>query len=156
MTLAARAVLCLDYLEEEKKINCNNNNNKLKRNLFHTQITSSLRDEKCLPKEDHIWVFKALFKQSTIKDKAELDMSKANKLWWYPTQSSLKVYQRPTVNMYFTRCLLLWMPRKLWKVRLHCPHDDYVKHPLTSAVMYPHIRQVLDLDGYYSLVVTVS
>ena len=107
--------------------------------------------KKSLPKEDHIWVSKALFKQSTMKDKAELDMSKINKLWWYPPQPSLRVHQRPTVNTYFTRRLLLWMPRKLWQVLLLCPHDDCVKHPLTSAGLYPHVRQVLDLDGFYSL-----
>ena len=48
--------------------------------------------------------------------------------------------------------LLLRMPRKLWQVRLHCPNDDCVKHPLTSAGLRPHVRQVLDLDGYYSLI----
>ena len=105
-----------------------------------------------LPKEDHIWVSKALFKQSTIKDKAALDMSKLNKLWWYPPQPLLRVHQRPTVNVYFTRCLLLWMPRKLSQMRLHCPRNDFDTHLLTSAGLYPHVRQVLDLDGYYSLV----
>ena len=108
--------------------------------------------KKSLPKEDHIWVSKAIFKQSSSKDKAELDMSKVNKFWWYPPQPSLRVHQRPTVNAYFTRRLLLRMPRKLWQVRLLCPHDDCVKHPLTSAGLYQHVRQVLDLDGYYSLV----
>ena len=78
-------------------------------------------------------------------------MSKINKLWWYPHQPSLRMHQRPTVNSYFTWRLLLWMPRKLWQVRLHCPHDDRVKYPLTSAGLYPHVRQVLDLDGFYSL-----
>ena len=108
--------------------------------------------KKSLPKEDHIWVSKALFKQSTIKDKAALDVSKLNKLWWYRPQPSLRVHQRPTVNMYFTRCLLLWMPRKLSQMRLHCPRNDFDTHLLTSAGLYPHVRQVLDLDGYYSLV----
>ena len=37
-------------------------------------------------------------------------------------------------------------------MRLHCPRNDCDKHPLTSAGLYPHVRQVLDLDGYYSLV----
>ena len=69
-------------------------------------------------------------------------MSKVNKFWWYPPQPSLRVHERPSVNKYFTRCLLLRMPRKLWQVRLHCPHDDCVKHPLISA----------GLDGYYSLI----
>ena len=79
-------------------------------------------------------------------------MSKVNNLCWYPPQPSLRVHQRPTVNMYFTRRLLLWMQRKLWQMRLHCPCDNCDKHPLTSAGLYPHVRQVLDLDGYYSLV----
>ena len=37
-------------------------------------------------------------------------------------------------------------------MRLHCPHNDFDTHLLTSAGLYPHVRQVLDLDGYYSLV----
>ena len=133
--------------------NNNNNNNKLiRKSISCTDYLLPEGWKKSLPKEDHIWVSKALFKQSSMKDKVELDMSKVNKLWWYPPQPSLRVHQRPTVNTYFTRHLLLRMPRKLWQVRLHCPHDDCNKHPLTSAGPYPHVRQVLDLDGYYSLV----
>ena len=137
------------------KINDNNNNNK---NNKLTRKSISCTDyplpegwKKSLPKEDHIWVSKALFKQWK-KDKVELDMSKVNKLWWYPPQPLLRVHQRPTVNTYFTWHLLLWMPRKLWQVRLHCPHDDCYNHPLTIVGLHPHVRQVLDLDGYYSLV----
>ena len=37
-------------------------------------------------------------------------------------------------------------------MRLHCPRNDFDTHLLTSAGLYPHVRQVLDLDGYYSLV----
>ena len=77
-------------------------------------------------------------------------MSKLNKLWWYPPQPLLRVHQHLTVNMYFTRCLLLWMPRKLSQTRLHCPRNDFDMHLL--AGLYPHVTQVLDLDGYYSLV----
>lgn len=44
------------------------------------------------------------------------------------------------------------MPRKLWQVNLLFPHADCNKHPLTSAGLYPHAKQVLDLDGHYSLV----
>ena len=79
-------------------------------------------------------------------------MSKINKLCWYPPQPALRVNQPPTVNKYLTKRLLVWMPRKLWQVNLLCPHADCNKHPLTSAGLYPHARQVLDLDGYYSLV----
>ena len=135
--------------------NNNNNNNKLitlRKSISCTDYPLPEGWKKSLPKEDHIWVSKALFKQSSSKDKAELDMSKVNKFWWCPPQPMLRVHQRPTVNTYFTWRRLLWMPRKLWQVRLHCPLDDCVKHPLTSTGLYPHVRQVLDLDGYYSLV----
>ena len=103
-----------------------------------------------LPKPDHVWVSKALFKQS-IRGRAELDVSNVKKLWWHPPQPALTVSQIPVVHSYFTQRVFLWMPRKLWRVQLHCPHADCDKHPLTSAGLYPHIRQVLDLDCYYSL-----
>ena len=104
-----------------------------------------------LPKADHAWISKALFKLSST-GKPELDLSKVNKLWWYPPQPALRVNQPPAVDKYFTQLLLVWMPRKLWQVNLLCPHADCNKHPLTSAGLYPHARQVLDLDSYYSLV----
>ena len=129
----------------------NNNSKLIRKSISYTDYPLLEGWKKSLPKEDHTRVSEPLFKQSTIKDKAELNMSKINKLWWYLRQPSLRVHQRPTVNTYFTRHLLLWMQRKLWQVRLHCPHDDHVKHPLTSAGLYPHVRQVLDLDGFYSL-----
>ena len=42
--------------------------------------------------------------------------------------------------------------KETMEVRLHCPHDDCYNHPLTIVGLHPHVRQVLDLDGYYSLV----
>ena len=102
-----------------------------------------------------MWVSKTPFTKSAYKDKADLDMSNVNKLWWYPPQPSLRVHQHPIVNTFLTRHLLLWMPRKLWNMKLHCTWDDCGKHPVTSAGMYPHVRHVLDLDGYYSLVTEI-
>ena len=69
-----------------------------------------------------------------------------------PIPASTESKPASSVNNYFSQCLLVWMPRKLWQVKLNCPHADCDKHPLTSAGLYPHVRQVLDLDGYYSLV----
>ena len=103
-----------------------------------------------LPKPDHVWVSKALFKQS-FRGKAELDVSNVKKLWWHPPKPALTVSQIPVVHSYFTQHAFLWMLRKLWRVQLHCPHADCDKHPLTSTGLYPHIRQVFDLDCYYSL-----
>lgn len=71
------------------------------------------------------------------------------------TTAVFKGHQHPIVNSFLTRHLLLWMPRKLWNVKLHSTCDDCGKHPVTSAGVYPHVRQVLDLDGYYSLVTEI-
>ena len=109
--------------------------------------------KKSLPKPGHAWVLKALFKWSTTPErKPELDTSKVTKLWWYPPQPALRVNQPPVVNKYFRQHLLVWMQRKLWRFKLNCPHMDWNKHPLTSAGLYPHVGQVLYLDGYFSLV----
>ncbi len=70
-----------------------------------------------LPTHDHQWVSSALFKRSH-KGKPAFDSSKANKLWYYPPQPSLIPTQPPAVSRYFAKRLLLWMPRKLWQVKL--------------------------------------
>ena len=40
-------------------------------------------------------------------------------------------------------------------MKLHSTCDDCGKHPVTSAGVYPHVRQVLDLDGYYSIITEI-
>lgn len=52
---------------------------------------------------------------------------------------------------YFTRRLLLWMPRKLWAVKLLCPTATCAGQELTSAGMHTVVRQVLDIDGWYNM-----
>ena len=103
-----------------------------------------------LPQFDHQWVSSALFKTS-VKGKPAFDSSKVNKLWYHPPEPSLIPNQPPSVARYFTRRLLLWMPRRMWQVQLHCPQPECKKHLLTSAGIYPRVRQVLDIDRYYSL-----
>ncbi|CAH3176619.1 unnamed protein product [Porites lobata] len=43
------------------------------------------------------------------------------------------------------------MPRELWRVKIYCPHSGCAQKELTSAGLYPNIRQVLAIDGYYNL-----
>ena len=44
------------------------------------------------------------------------------------------------------------VPRKLWRVKLHCPHPGCNQKELTvSAGLCSHTHQVLDIDGYYNL-----
>ncbi|EDO38009.1 predicted protein [Nematostella vectensis] len=58
--------------------------------------------------------------------------------------------QPPKPDCYFAQPLLLWMPRKLWKVVLKCPQAGCNRN-LTSAGLYQKTRQVVDIDGNYNL-----
>ncbi|XP_066300424.1 uncharacterized protein [Branchiostoma lanceolatum] len=43
------------------------------------------------------------------------------------------------------------MPRRLWHVKLFCPHEGCKQVELISAGVYPRVRQVLDIDSNYNL-----
>ncbi|KAK2556306.1 hypothetical protein P5673_021960, partial [Acropora cervicornis] len=70
---------------------------------------------------------------------------------WDPPQPPLITTQPRRPDRYFAQRLLLWMPRKLWKVTLYCPHEGCEKQPLTSARIYSTVRQVVDIDSNYNL-----
>ena len=78
-------------------------------------------------------------------------MECADKLWWYPPQPPVMGHTIPGVDRYFAQPLFLWMPRKLWKLRLVSPHPGCEKRELTSAGIYQKIRQVTDLNGNYNM-----
>lgn len=91
-----------------------------------------------------------MFKWSAT-GKPEMAYNKINKLWWHPPQPSLVCQNPPKLDRYFSHRLFLWMPKKLWKYRLVCPHPPCSDHKLMSAGIYPVIRQVLDVDSFYSM-----
>lgn len=97
---------------------------------------------------DQRWISKALFRW-TAQGHPELIFSRVDKLWWYPPQVPLKTSNCPPLENYFGHPLLLWMPRKLWQVKLTCPHPDCQKDLLTSAGLHQKIRQVIALGKTY-------
>ncbi|XP_023815154.2 uncharacterized protein LOC110013889 [Oryzias latipes] len=101
-----------------------------------------------LPEVDQRWMSKALFKW-TAQGHPELDFSRVDRLWWYPPQFPLHVTNVPQPEDYFGSLLFLWMPRKLWQVKLTCPHSDCHKGLLTSSGVHQKIRQVISLDITY-------
>ncbi|KAK9966286.1 hypothetical protein ABG768_028068 [Culter alburnus] len=101
-----------------------------------------------LPEVDQRWISKALFRW-TAQGHPELIFSRVDKLWWYPPQVPLKTSNSPSLENYFGHPLLLWMPRKLWQVKLTCPHTDCQKDLLTSAGLHQKIRQVVALGKMY-------
>ncbi|XP_071500121.1 uncharacterized protein [Diadema antillarum] len=106
--------------------------------------------KKTLLEADHQWISQAFFRESS-RGEAEMDMSKITQLWFYPPQAEFTQGQPPKPSQYFASKILMWMPRKLWAVKLVCPREECDGAELTSAGAYPTVRQVLDLDGYYNL-----
>lgn len=78
-------------------------------------------------------------------------MDKIDRVWFYPPQPSLSCTIKPRVDRYFSRPLFLWMPRRLWLVKLYCPQQGCNRVELTSVGIYNKVRQVLDVNGYYTI-----
>ncbi|XP_029700904.1 uncharacterized protein [Takifugu rubripes] len=104
---------------------------------------------KTMPQQDHKWVSSALFR---VGSGGKLELRDQLQLWYYPPQPSLVYHQAPTPCRFFAQSLLLWMPYRLWKVRLLCLKPACNGHPLASGGLHRRVRQVLDVDRYYNLV----
>ncbi|XP_073714915.1 uncharacterized protein [Misgurnus anguillicaudatus] len=101
-----------------------------------------------LPEVDQRWISKALFRWAA-PGRPELIYNRVDKLWWYPPPVPLKTSSAPSLENYFGHPLLLWMPRKLWQLKLTCPHPDCQKDLLTSAGLHQKIRVVIALNSMY-------
>ena len=101
-----------------------------------------------VPDIDQRWISKSVFTRN-VHGNPEVDLRKVNKLWWSPPQPQLIPTTPPRLDQYFGHRLLLWMPKKLWKVKLFCPHCKTVE--LKSSGLYRKTRMVLDIDSHYIL-----
>lgn len=102
-----------------------------------------------LPPWDHKWIATTLFRVGA-KGKAELRDNL--QLWYYPPQPALLYHQAPTPDRFFSHPLLLWMPYKLWRVKVTCPNPSCGSHQLTGGGLHKRARQVLDVDRMYNMV----
>lgn len=78
-----------------------------------------------------------------------MDHARIDRMWWYPPFPPLTLAKEPEMGCYFGHVLFLWMPQKLWNVKLICPRSDCVKEELTSAGLHQELRQVVDMEGSY-------
>ncbi|XP_035528006.1 uncharacterized protein LOC118335689 [Morone saxatilis] len=102
-----------------------------------------------LPPEDHRWISKVLFR---LGSKGKLELQDNLKLWYHPPQPSQLYHQAPAPDRFFAHPLLVWMPYKLWKVRVVCPNPACGQHQLTGAGLHKRSRRVLDVDRTYNMV----
>ena len=89
---------------------------------------------------DHSWVGQSLF-----VSKGNMAANLVN--WWNPPP--VRHNTKPTLPNYFARRLFHWMPRKMWRMVITCPHCGVDKE-LRSKGVYHHVRRVVDIsDTYY-------
>ncbi len=102
-----------------------------------------------LPKEQHLWVSKALF----IRDKSgRLALTKNLRLWWFPPGPRPLYMQPPSSpDGFFHAKLFLWVPYRMWAYKLLCtqPTCRRLGIQLTACGMYKTVRRVLDVSGWY-------
>ncbi|XP_066561738.1 uncharacterized protein LOC136750480 [Amia ocellicauda] len=106
-----------------------------------------------LPAEQLQWVSKALFTRSRF---GKLVLTSDLCLWWFPPQPC-PVYRQPPASpsLHFARPLFLWMPYRMWAVKLTCIQPQCEGHRLTGAGLYKMARQVLSIKGWLSCDYTV-
>ncbi|WAR12544.1 hypothetical protein MAR_026724, partial [Mya arenaria] len=95
-----------------------------------------------LPPVDHSWVSKALVRHNA---QGRLEV-RPTQLWYYPPQASLNPHGIPGVDRYFAHPLLVWMPRRLWAVKVSCV---VCRRELVAAGPHDVVREVLNLTGFY-------
>lgn len=99
-----------------------------------------------LSAEQQQWIGRVLFTRSgTGRPRLIQDLT----LWWTPPPPRM-VYNQPPASPepFFASRLFLWMPHRMWGVRLTCP-QPLCTGSLTKAGLYRTIRRVLDIDGWY-------
>lgn len=92
---------------------------------------------------DRKWVSRSMFNDKGLVDDI--------KLWWHPPEPPRLSASIPDPNRYFVRKVFLWMPQKMWGLRLRCVNCDG-KKDLTSKGVYNRVREVIDIDCRYYLV----
>ena len=102
-----------------------------------------------LPPADHKWIAATLLKHGA---RGQIELRDNLQLWYYPPQPRLLYNQPPTPDRFFSHPLLLWMPYKLWKVKIICPNPSCGQCQLTGAGLHKRARQVYDIDRMYNVV----
>ncbi|KAK0151887.1 hypothetical protein N1851_006746 [Merluccius polli] len=97
--------------------------------------------KKTIPQQDQRWIASTLWRNQRLRPDVQL--------WYEPPVPALIYNQAPTPDRFFAHRLLVWMPYRLWKVRLSCPKCG---RQLTGAGIHKRARQVLDVDRYYLMV----
>ncbi|XP_061113448.1 uncharacterized protein LOC133138583 [Conger conger] len=102
-----------------------------------------------LLQQDQKWVAEAVFRGNS---KGKLELKDSLQLWYHPPPPTVLYHQAPTPDRFFSHRLLVWMPYRLWKLRLQCTSPACAGHQLCGGGLHRRVRQVLDIDNHYNMV----
>ena len=94
-----------------------------------------------LPSVDHNWVSATLF-YSDHHNTPRFDFSKVGGLWVHPPHPPLTAQGAPKLEHFFGHRVFIWMPVRLWSLKVACPHSDCSCLMLSYAGVYRRVRQV--------------
>ncbi|KAF1384233.1 hypothetical protein PFLUV_G00140590 [Perca fluviatilis] len=97
-----------------------------------SSVCHCVHSEGLLP-EDHKWILKTVMK---VGPKGKLHLQDHLKLWFFPPQPSPIYHPAPAPDRFFAHPLLVWMPYKLWKVKVVCPNPVCGQHQLTGGGLH--------------------
>ncbi|MEQ2180056.1 hypothetical protein GOODEAATRI_031711, partial [Goodea atripinnis] len=83
--------------------------------------------------------------------KGKVELQDNLKLWYHPPQPSLLYHQAPSPDRFFAYPLLMWMPYKLWKVKVFYPNPSCGGNELTGAGLHKRAWRILDVDRIYTM-----
>ncbi len=93
-----------------------------------------------MSEEDMAWIGKEVFSgKGRLVEKL--------KSWWYPPEPPKVSALVPNPQNYFLRPLFLWIPRKMWRIKITCVVCK--DRELTSKGLYNRVRQVVDVSSSY-------
>ncbi|XP_061077259.1 uncharacterized protein LOC133111127 [Conger conger] len=106
-------------------------------------------DTTTMLQHDQKWVAEAVFRGNS---KGKLELKDSLQLWYHPPPPTVLYHQAPTPDRFFSHRLLVWMPYRLWKLRLQCTSPACAGHQLCGGGLHRRVRQVLDIDNHYNMV----
>lgn len=95
-----------------------------------------------LPTVNQEWISSALLVKGQHGD-ARLDISKITSMWIRPPGPPFSVQSAPKLYSFFGQRVFLWMPVKLWGLKISCPYSNCSCTELSYSGLYPVVRQVL-------------
>ncbi len=101
-----------------------------------------------IPAADRNWILKNVM----VEKDGAARVRDVQRFWWYPPPPRLLFTTAPSSpDLWFTQRLFVWMPYKMWQVKLTCQEPKCKGRNLTGCGIHKLARLVVDVDSYYTI-----